>query len=176
MMQFNYLGESVPSLIDRVRATRVSAELQAPLLALVTATLVVTAWWILEGHWYARSQQEFQRAQARLVSARALRSVAKIQRSGVEHLLVLDQQLRSVRSSGSTLGVRIVDVANRIPERVWLTSLAPVPGGIDINGRAVGIVRLGETIGRLGATLVRATREERADSQALVAFELHVDE
>jgi hypothetical protein len=180
-MQFNYLGESVPSLIDRVRAIRVPRALQSPLLGLVTATLVVSAWWVVERHWSSRALAEFHRAQDRLVVARALRSAAKLRQSDVEHLVVLDRELREVRASGSLLGVRIAAVANRIPDRVWLTSLAPVPGGIEINGRAVGMVRLGETIaalgtGQSGATLVRATKEERTDGRGLIAFELHVDE
>ena len=50
-MYFNYLGESVPSLVDRIRAIRVPSALRTPLLALVTTVLVVLGWWVIEQRW-----------------------------------------------------------------------------------------------------------------------------
>jgi len=182
MTGFNYLGE--PALVDRLHAIRVPAALRAPLLALVSVAFIVLAWWGIELRNLSAAVNEERVASTRLEASRIDLARTKVLRIDLQAMLALDRQLRAIRLSGSQLGVRLADIANRIPQRAWLTSIAPVQGGMDINGRAEGMAALGDTIAALvssttvtNPTLIRASSDDRADIQLpTIAFELRVDD
>ncbi len=183
MMRFNYLGASVPSLVDRARAARLPERLRSPALGLATAVCIVAAWWGIERHALTVALDEERAARVRLEISRSAVAAARLERRGVDRLLALDRRLRAIRLTGSSVGVRLADIANHVPARAWLTTLSQEPDAIDITGRTEGIERLGLTIASLMGTravtnprLVRATREDRPGASSLIAFEVRVDE
>ena len=183
MTRFNYLGDSIPSLLDRLRAVRIPQRLHVPLCALVTVLAVVTAWWGIERHTLDRALAQQRAARVRLAESRTALASAKVERYDFEQMLALDRRLREIRLSGSALVQRLADVANRVPASVWLTSLSQDANALDAIGRAESMARLGDTIGAFGSSafvrnpvLVRAAKEERSGSAPLVAFEVRADE
>jgi Tfp pilus assembly protein PilN len=182
-MRFNYLGESVPSLVDRLLAIRIPERLRSPFLGVATAVFVVAAWWALEQHALAVATAEERAAQVRLDQSRSAVAVARIQRTGIDRMLSLDRRLRDVRLSGSSVGVHLADIANHVPAHAWLTSLSQERGAIEIVGQVAGMERLSATLAALTTMksltdplLVRATKEDRPGAAPLVGFEVRVDE
>jgi len=179
MNRFNYLGDSIPTLVERARSVRVPERLRTPFSMLGTSALLVVAWWGLAQYWLSSASLEEQHAQVRLTRSRAALAQARIERVGTEKLETLDRALRSIRLSGSMLGVRLADLANHVPDNSWLTSLSDRDGMVTIDGRSEGIVPLGKTLTQMLAmasvsdpSLVRAARESRAGIPELISFEV----
>ncbi|HVA28117.1 MAG TPA: PilN domain-containing protein, partial [Candidatus Baltobacteraceae bacterium] len=183
VMQFNYVGASVPSIVERLRAIQIPDRLRSPLCAFVTVLVVVAAWWGIERQSLNRALAQQHAARVRLAESRAALARANVERNDADEMLELDRRLREIRLSGSRLAVRLADVANRVPARVWLTTLSQNANALDVRGRAESMARLGDAIGAFGSsafvrnpTLVRADKEERSGAAPLVAFEVRADE
>lgn len=180
-MRFNYLRDASPDLVEQMRALRVPADLHVPLSALVTAVMVVTAWWLLESHWVFEAAREEAIASARLAQSRQEFAATTLVRSDVDELLALDAQLRRIRLSGSILSGRLADIANHVPREAWLTSIARTDDGIELHGSANGLHVLSATVADLmsssaasSPTLVRAVREER--TTPVISFTIRSEE
>ncbi len=181
-MRFNYIQDAPPEPIEHLRALRIPLELRTPLGALVTAILVVCAWWTLERHWIAAATREEAVASQRLKQSRAMFAATKLVRSNVDQLLSLDGRLRRIRLSGSGLSHRLADIGNHLPSAAWLTSIVRTPDGLELHGRAEGLNVLSATVADLmtstaaaSPTLVRAVKEDRA-RDALVTFTIRAQE
>jgi Tfp pilus assembly protein PilN len=181
LMRFDYAHESIPDVLDRLRATRLPEECRTPAWALVTALLVVLAALPLEHYRVASAQHDAAQARMRLDRARERLARLKLARVRVDEMLALDQRIRTIRLSGSVLCLRLADVANHVPSKAWLTSLTQATDGTSIAGRAEGLDVLSETLADLmssttaaAPSLVRAGRDANIPGVAsLLSFELH---
>jgi Tfp pilus assembly protein PilN len=180
-VRFNYLRDSAPDVFEYLRPSRIPELLRTPLAALVTIALVVGAWWVIEQILLEQARGELQAQTLRLNTSKVALSEVKLHRTRLEELLSIDTRLRKIRRSGAALSSGLADIANHIPERAWLTSIAHVDAGLQIDGRAEGLDGLSETVADLMSSstvaspnLVRASKEERDRAGTIVAFEVRV--
>lgn len=183
MTRFNYLGESIPTLLDRARSIRIPERTRTPLSILGTSVLVVLGWCCLAHYWLATAMVEERQAQLRLTQSRAALAQAQVERASTDRLVALDRELRAIRLSGTKLGLRLADLANHVPEHSWLTSLSEQDGIVTIDGRSEGMLALSGTLARILAassvsdpTLFRAARESRPGLPELISFEVRAVE
>lgn len=174
MSRFNYLVDAPPRALDRLRRFSVSQALRFPLGALATSCLVVLAWWGLERYWLASSRHEVAVATARLADSELAFRQAKLVRANVDDLLAFDERLRTIRRSGAVLSERLASIANHVPQRAWLTAIAHTSDGVELDGRADGLLALSNAVASLmtdtkATRLVRATRDEKKGS-GVVSF------
>ena len=179
MTRFNYLGQSLPGVVDRVRGTVIPEHLRTPLCALVTSILAVGVWCAIEGTLQRHADVEVRVAQQRLTTTRETLAKLRIEKKNVDTVLALDRQLRDIRLSGSILSSQLVDIANRMPAHAWLVSLDRGPKSLDIAGIAPDLQTLSGTVSGLNGsrafpnpTLVRATKDERGNAPAFISFEV----
>jgi Tfp pilus assembly protein PilN len=180
-MRFNYLRDSAPEVFEHLRPGRIPEPLRTPLAALVTIALVVGVWWVIEQILLGQAQGELQAQTLRVNTSKVALSELKLRRTRVEELLAIDTRLRKIRRSGAVLSSGLADIANHVPARAWLTSIARVDTGLQIDGRAEGLDGLSDTVADLMSSstaaspnLVRAIKEERDRSGTIVAFEVRV--
>jgi Tfp pilus assembly protein PilN len=182
MMRFNYLRDSGPETFEYLRPSRIPEALRTPLAAFLTATLVVTVWWVIEQLLLSQARAELQAQAFRLAASRADLADLKLRKTRVGDLLVVDARLREIRRSGAALSSGLADIANHVPDQARLTSIADVNDGIEIDGQADGLDGLSDTIADLMSSsaaaspdLIRATKEDRVRSAGIVAFVMRVD-
>jgi Tfp pilus assembly protein PilN len=178
-MRFNYLSDAPPELVERLRPGRVPARLKSPLCAVATSIVIVFTWWTIERMQIEDATHELALAQARAAASRLDVARATLRQSQVEALLVLDKRVRSIRGSGSRLAANLATLANRIPKESWLTSIEQLDGGIEIDGNALGVDGLAQTLADLIATtekptLIRAGRDDRTGSDEIIAFRVRL--
>jgi Tfp pilus assembly protein PilN len=180
-VRFNYLRDSTPDVFEHLRPSRIPEPLRTPLAALITIALVVGAWWVIEQILLGQARSELQAQTLRLYTSKLALSELKLRRTRVEELLAIDTHLRKIRSSGAALASRLADIANHVPPRAWLTSIARVDAGLQIDGLAEGLDGLSDTVADLMSSstaaspdLVRVSKEERDRSGAIVAFQVRV--
>ncbi|HTX57049.1 MAG TPA: PilN domain-containing protein [Candidatus Acidoferrales bacterium] len=182
-MRFNYLRDGAPDAFEQLRPRRLPEALRTPLAALTTAVIVVAAWWAIEQVLLSQARSELQRQALRLQISRVELAELKLRRSHLEQLVSVDARLREIRRSGAALACGLADIANHVPATAWLTSIARVDGGLEIDGRAEGLDALGETVADLmhssravAPDLIRASKEDRDRSGTIVNFAVRVGE
>lgn len=181
MMRFNYLRDSAPEMFEHLRPSRIPETLRTPLAALATMVIVVAAWWVVEQVLLSQAHSELQAQSLRLRASQVVLADLKLRKTRVERLLAIDTRLRDIRRSGAVLSSRLADIANHVPPRAWLTSIAHVDNGLEIDGRAEGFDGLSDTVADLMSSssavspdLVRASKEDRDRTGTIIAFEVRV--
>lgn len=182
-MRFNYLSDTPPDIVERLRSIHAKPHLRLPLAACLTVLVIITAWSQLERRWVERALQEDRAATLRLQQARDELSALNLARGDTERLLNIDRRLRAVRTSGLKIAAGLARVANALPAGAWLTELSRAKGGgfvlrgrardVDVLTRAATAFSL-RTSGARNAS-VRATRSDENDT-ALVDFTVRVPE
>ena len=181
MMRFNYLRDGAPEAFEHLRPGRIPEALRTPLAALATVVIVVGAWWVVEQLLLAQAREEFHAQALRLNASRVALRELKLKTTHVQELLSVDGRLRKIRRSGAVFSSRLADIANHVPRRAWLTSIARVDDGLQIAGNAEGLDGLSETVADLMSSssaaspnLIRANKENYDRSAAIIGFELRV--
>jgi Tfp pilus assembly protein PilN len=181
VMRFNYLRDSAPDAFEYLRPSRIPEPLRTPLAALLTATVVVALWWVIEQVLLSQARAELQTQTFRLAASKAALAELKLRKTHVEDLLAVDSRLREIRRSGAALSSGLADIANHVPMRAWLTSIARVNDGIEIDGQADGLDGLSDTVADLMSSstakspnLIRASKDERYRVGGLIAFAMRV--
>jgi hypothetical protein len=181
-MRFNYLSDGVPDAIERLQPSRIPDELKTPLAALATVTLAVLCWLAIEKMLIGQATAELRTQTARLQSSRVALGQARLQRTQVEALLALDTKLRVIRRSGAVLAGEMADIANHVPRRAWLTGISQVDDGLEIDGNALGLDTVGETVTDLMSSsttqspqLVRAATEDTTRNAKVLSFAVRVE-
>jgi Tfp pilus assembly protein PilN len=179
--RFNYLRDSAPDGFEYLRPSRIPEALRTPLAALLTVTVVVAVWWAIEQLLLSQAHDELQAQTFRLAASKAALTELQLRKTHVEDLLAIDMRLRAIRRSGATLSSGLADIGNHVPARAWLTSIARVNDGIEIDGQAEGLDGLSETVADLMTSssaaspdLIRASKDDRDHSGKLIAFVVHV--
>jgi Tfp pilus assembly protein PilN len=181
MTRFNYLRDSAPEAFQYLRPSRIPERLRTPLAALLTAVLVVAVWWTIEQVLLSQARAELQTQTFRLAASKVALTELKIRKTRLEELLAIDARLREIRRSGAALSSGLADIANHVPARAWLTSIARVNDGLEIEGQADGLDGLSDTVADLMSSsaaqspnLVRASKDERYRVGGLIAFVMRV--
>ena len=181
-MRFDYLNDSVPESLGRIRSLKAQKETHAPLTAIVTAILAIFAAWGIENYRLADARAAVASAEVRARDSRQELAKTKLVRVEVDRMLTLDRRLREVRSSGVTWSQRLTDIANHVPREAWFTSFTSEQGKIDINGHAHGLVVLSDTIAGLmssktlrSASLVRAGKDDGTNG-TILSFEMRAQD
>lgn len=182
-MRFNYLRDSPPEMFERLRPSRIPEPLRTPLAAFATAIIIVGVWWVVEQVLLAQARNELQAQSLRLSASQIALKELKLRETHVAELSAIDARLRQIRRSGALLSSRLADIANHVPVQAWLTSIARVDNGLQIDGRAEGLDGLSETVADLMSSasavspdLVRANKEDSDRSGTTIAFEMRVAE
>ncbi|MGD0969379.1 MAG: PilN domain-containing protein [Candidatus Aquilonibacter sp.] len=180
-MRFNYLRDSAPEAFEYLRPSRIPEALRTPLAAFATVLIIIGAWWIVEQLLLAQARGEMRAQSLRLSASRVALRDLKLRKTRVEQLLSIDTRLREIRRSGAVVSSRLADIANHVPARAWLTSIARVDSGLQIDGNAEGLDGLSDTVADLMSSsnaaapdLVRANKEDRDQSGTIIAFEVRV--
>jgi Tfp pilus assembly protein PilN len=181
MMRFNYLRSGAPEVIERFHSGYIPARLQTPLAALVTVVVAVCFWWGIENLLLHQAIAELHVQTARLNASRTALEKARLRRTRVESLLALDNRLRDIRRSGAQVAGELADIANHVPRRAWLTDIARVDQGMEVEGKAVGLDGLSDTVSDLMSSksaslpeLIHAARDGGTDSTPTMTFTLHL--
>lgn len=179
LTRFNYLGESLPTLFERVRGAVIPERLRTPLTVLVTAILVTCGCSGIENMLQRQADSELHLAQVRLEATRTALATLNIEIQDADAIQALDRQLRTIRRSGAVVGSRLADVANHLPTRAWLIALDSTGSDLDLTGATGDLDALSRTVSDLNASgsvqntrLVRAARTETQNASSLVSFEL----
>ena len=182
MTRFDYLRDAPPVFIERLHPSRLAEELRTPLAALATTAIVILVWWGIETMQIAQARTELAMQRARAIASRTDLAQARVQRAHLADLIALDKRIREIRRSGTTLARRLADIANHIPDRAWLTSISRADQGVEIEGNAIGLDGLSETLASLMSSstaaspaLVRAARSDRPSMQDVISFELRAE-
>jgi Tfp pilus assembly protein PilN len=180
-MRFDYLRDSAPEAFEYLRPSRIPETLRTPLAAFATVVVIVGVWWIVEQLLLAQARGELQAQSLRLSASRVGLHELKLRKTRLEQLISIDTRLREIRRSGAVLASRLADIANHVPDRAWLTSIARVDGGLQIDGNAEGLDGLSDTVADLmsssnaaSPSLIHASKEDRDRSGRIIAFEVRV--
>ena len=179
-MRFNYLRDGAPDAFECLRPSRIPEPLRTPLAALATVVIIVGVWWIIEQLLLTGARNELQTQSLRLDASRVALRELRLHKARVQELLSIDGRLREIRRSGAVVSSRLADIANHIPSRAWLTSIARVDSGLQIDGSVEGLEGLSETVAALMSSsnaapdLIRASTEDGDRSAAIIGFEVRV--
>jgi Tfp pilus assembly protein PilN len=179
LKRFDFLRDAPPLFVERLRPSRLPAELRTPLAAFATTVVVILAWWAIETAQIAQARAELVTERARVAASRTDLAQAQVRRSRLVDLISLDRRIRDIRRSGAALSGNLADIANHLPDRAWLTSIAQDDRGLEIDGNAVGLDGLSDTLAglmssRSAATpsLVRASRSDQPAMHDVISFQL----
>ena len=183
MTRFNFLSDSPPAFLEMLRFKHIPEGLRTALAATVTIAMVISVWWGVEVLQIRQAGEELRIEKARALASRADLAQMRVRRSEIERLLVLDRRIRQIRTSGAELSSRLADIANRVPNSAWLTSVQDGEEGLEIDGDVKGLDGLSETVADLASSasaasvdLVRAGRDERDGGRELLSFQMRSEE
>lgn len=163
--------------MERLRARPIPQEVRTPFAALLTSLFVVSVWWGAQTLQIRQAEDELATQRERALASRADLAQARVRRSKVEELIALDRRIRGIRRSGAVLASRVADLANHIPDRTWLTSIAHAEHGAEIDGETLDVDGLSQTLASLlsssatsAPSLIQAGRDERARDSDVLRF------
>jgi Tfp pilus assembly protein PilN len=183
MTHFDFLRDAPPAFVERLRPTRIPIDMRTPLAALATTIVIVAAWFGVETMQLQQAQQECAEQRSRAIASRADVAQTKVRRTKLDGLIALDQRVREIRRSGAVLGHHFADIANHVPKDAWLTSIARIDSGMEIQGDAIGLEGLSIALADLFSSsvaispaLVRAGRDDREVGRNVLSFQIHAAE
>lgn len=183
MMQFDYLHESQPEHIERLRTWKAPVELHAPLCALLTIVFVIVCAGGIETLRLRAAHEAEAHALLRAQTARSQLAAANLLRVRVDAMLQLDRRLREIRLSGADASRQLADIADHVPPHAWLTSLSQQKGIVDLNGKVANFTTLSQALADLmksgevhAPTLVRAATDDRAPDRSALSFEVRAQD
>jgi hypothetical protein len=182
MIGFDYLHAARPALLRRVMELRIPARVHNPLIALAGAILVVTGAWGIEAYRLQRALQLEARYRQRFEESRLEVARTRIMYGRLERLVALDRRINRIVRSGDDDARRLAEIANRLPERAWLTSISHDSTGIALEGRAEDLTVVSRTVGALAKsrvlrnpTLVDASSGGNDGGEDFIRYQVHLD-
>jgi hypothetical protein len=132
-MRFDFLhDETSPAL--KIFRNGIGAPVQGLLYGVLTAALLLVAFYGLAALRVRSAEELNSRAQARLQSSQVALSNARVAWADVRALTLQAQRLRELRLSGSLAVLRLAKIGDTLPSAVWLESYSA--GGSDYDIRA----------------------------------------
>jgi Tfp pilus assembly protein PilN len=160
-VKFDYLHDPVLPQLEYLQGLRIPPRLYAPLITLCITCIAALSTVFIEqrrvddaANVEARSQAQYNQLRARL---------ARFQLTSAQttDLIALDRRLQDIRESGYRQARLLADIAIQLPERSWLTSVAPHLLGTEIVGRTFDLETVGNVIQRLSGTQLGEARLQR---------------
>jgi Tfp pilus assembly protein PilN len=150
MKRINYL----PSWSERhigISLPSVTAELRAPLAALVGAiALAGVLWGVQETRLHAAEHDGAAYAERLAATQLDIARVRAVERD-VEQLRMLGERVETIRRSGALRANEIAALGNRLPADAWLSSLRGDRGTLAIEGHGARLAAVGTAIASLAA-------------------------
>jgi Tfp pilus assembly protein PilN len=179
--RFDYLHDAPPDIVDRIRTYRLPRRLRSAAITLGVLACVLLTMTAVERARIGAAIALERQASGHVEAQRAALARAQLQWRDVDRLIAADRQLRRIRLSGSVISARLAAIANELPRRVWLSSIAPAASGWSIQGDALDVPALDTALANLIATpslgnprLVRMTSQARLAAAPVVSFEVRV--
>lgn len=171
---FDYLRSARPLWLQRICALQLSRDLQLPCLAFACALLTLGAAWAMERSRLRDAQVTEMLYRSRFHSSERRVKDTHLYYDRVAKLVSLDRRVRAIVASGDTDALRLAAIANALPARVSLTSIARNGVAIDLEGEAQDLRAIGDAIRALdrvpavrdpsltsATAVVERTREKR---------------
>lgn len=182
LISFDYRRSAPPPFVRRVLEIRISEQYHSVLLAFAAAWLAIAGAWFIESRRLHHSLEMESIYQRRFDAAqRALRH-ARLYEIRINRLVALDRRIRGITSSGYEDARRLVEIANRLPNRTWLTGISYDGNALAIEGRAADLRTLGSVVRNLNGaadlhnpSLVSATAVSDSPKDLAIKYTLHVD-
>jgi hypothetical protein len=179
---FNYLRSARPDWLRRLTDLRVPERLHAALLGVVVATTFTCGACGIEQHRLSQARQhEVYNRQRFQRSLRALEK-SRVYYDRVRALVNLDMRVRAIVASGHSSALLLAELANRLPQHAWLTSISRDESGTILEGQARDLDTIGDMLrsingaGDLGVpTLMSAQVVPVRAGGALIKYVLHLD-
>lgn len=181
MTSFDFLHDSAPDVITRLRGWRLPRRFHGAALAASTLLVVAAAAAGLESSRIAQAGAQELAQSRRLAQSRARLEAAKLSWQSFQGLIATDRALRRIRSSGVSAAASLARLGNLVPRGVWLDAIEPSQGSVSIRGEAVDLDAARRMLANLvgsddfsRAQLVEVSRRTQSVSSSTVAFEMHV--
>lgn len=149
MNSFDYLRSARPLWLQRLGALHVSRDLQPPCVALACALLTLCAAWGIERSRLRDAQGAEMLYRTRFESSERRVKETHLYYDRVAKLVSLDRRVRAIVDSGDTDALRLAAIANALPVRLSLTSIARAGAAIDLEGEAQDMRVVGAAISAL---------------------------
>ncbi|HEY9085239.1 MAG TPA: hypothetical protein VIN40_04785 [Candidatus Tyrphobacter sp.] len=173
-MRFNYLRDAPPEVIERLRALCATTQVRGLLSFLATAAGVLVCAGSLEAMHLRAARVALADAQVRLDRSSIAVAALDAQARRLRAWMVLDRRLRDIRTSGAGAAMRLTLLADRLPARMWLTSMATASDGYELDGRALGLAQVGRALDADPAIQLETVHASRGQDTRIVDFQMHV--
>lgn len=153
MMHFNFLKDALPVKLRSMRLAPLEARVRVPVLALLSSLVVLLCAVFL-------LRQRLTVARAIGASDRAAIVQDERRLLDLRESLVVIRSLSAAaalvdraRMSGGNRALEFADIANHLPNNVWVTSIARDNNGVTIDGMAADYATLGTAMSSLANAL-----------------------
>lgn len=146
----------LPRPKDRIAIAGVDIDaeyLRQLLFAMLAVVLIAAIGIAIEMFRIARLQAAATEQEARIAREAPRRAELKTLALEVARYQSFAREAQTHRRSGADVAVTLAEIGNRVPNRVWLDSLAKQNDGYDLAGGATSVDTLGATIVSLGHAL-----------------------
>lgn len=167
MNSFDYLRSARPRWLLRLSAVRLSRDLQMPALALVCALLTLCGAWAIERARFRDAQRTEMLYRSRFEGSERRVKETHLYYDRVAKLVSLDRRVREIVASGDTDARRLAEIANALPVRLSVTSIARAGAAIDLEGEAQDLRVVGAAVRALER--VRSVRDPSLTSVTAVS-------
>jgi Tfp pilus assembly protein PilN len=179
MNSFDYLRSARPLWLQRLVALHLAREVRMPCFALACALLTLCAAWGIERARLRDAQRTEMLYRERLESSERRAKATHLYYDRVAKLVSLDRLVRAIVASGDTEARRLAEIANALPARLSLTSIARAGSAIDLEGEAQDLRAVGAAVRALehartvrhpALTAVTAVSEKMRDKRVKYAI------
>jgi hypothetical protein len=151
-MQFDYLHGTRPAWMNALRRFSIPVHLVHGSYAIAAAAAIVAGSGLIERSRAIEAQTiESAYRQRYETSVRAVRA-AHVYSERVASLVALDRQVGSIVASGDANAQRLAEIADRLPQHAWVTSISLDGKGAELEGRAKNF----ELVGRIVREFMRS--------------------
>ncbi len=152
-MNFNYVRSARPDWVRGLAQTRIPHRLHGAICALSAAVIALCGAYGIETVRLCDAQSIAAAYQQRLDRSEAALRKSKIAYEQVKALTALDRRIGQIVSSGDRDAAQIAEIANALPDHVWLTGIQPEApgGGMTLEGKAANLRALSVTLRSLTA-------------------------
>lgn len=175
VVKFNFLSKQ-PSSISL--STLGNSKSKNGLIALLVAFLISSGAWFIESQRVNSSQNDVDTLTVESQSLDIERRKFQAFAANVQSLTSLEQDIVSVKKSGTDRANELVTIGNHLPKHVWFTALSSTEAEWAVSGKSTTIDGLGNTIlslhGIKGITLPTLRSATDSDHGQTLNFDLNM--
>jgi Tfp pilus assembly protein PilN len=152
MIAFDFSPPKRPAILQRLFDIRVPSSLKAPIGTALVAVAIVFAAYCIEVYRLNDALRLEALSEQRLQQSEALVQQTKIRYAYLQQRIRLDRRIHEIQASGYNDSRLVAEIANRLPRRAWLDSIARESDQITLDGEAGSLRDLSATIKVLAAS------------------------